>query len=231
MTMTSIVVPTDGGGSYRFTHAFTVQSWTARNGTGRTLIAPSPVSFPTASDQAVWRAHGSPDLAALIGERRSDRPNRADSVAAQAFRLPTDPHRLQQLIDGTSDSQPTWLRGRSTEDNLWRLLQTTPMSAEARAELYRLAGRMSGVHYVDHVTDPLGREGVGFWFDERGLRFEMIVNPSTGLPLAALTIQPDPGSGATLPPGTITAYPARNGVEISTVYLASDIVHSTRTRP
>lgn len=196
-------------------------------------------------DAARWRAVGSPKDLTLAdtgqggrlglrietgaGKRPTvDRINSGDRIAALGARnvtyedlrkLPGDSAKLQEVLadlyreDGGSE-----VRGRT--EWMWRQaagLIGLPVKAEVRAAAYRVIAGLPGIRALGEVTDPLGREGVGFALpasDRPGYgtgRSELIVDPSTGALLSEQEVLTEPDAKAAeagLTSGTVVNYTA-----------------------
>ncbi|MGA6159654.1 CU044_5270 family protein [Stenotrophomonas sp. NPDC087984] len=142
-----------------------------------------------------------------------DRINSGDRIAALGARnvtyedlrkLPGDSAKLKQVLadlyreDGGSE-----VRGRT--EWMWRQaagLIGLPVKAEVRAAAYRVIAGLPGIRALGEVTDPLGREGVGFALpasDRPGYgtgRSELIVDPSTGALLSEQEVLTEPDAKA-----------------------------------
>ncbi|MEU5923293.1 CU044_5270 family protein [Streptomyces antimycoticus] len=196
-------------------------------------------------DAARWRAVGSPKDLTLAdtgqggrlglrietgaGKRPTvDRINSGDRIAALGARnvtyedlrkLPGDSAKLKEVLadlyreDGGSE-----VRGRT--EWMWRQaagLIGLPVKAEVRAAAYRVIAGLPGIRALGEVTDPLGREGVGFALpasDRPGYgtgRSELIVDPSTGALLSEQEVLTEPDAKAAeagLTSGTVVNYTA-----------------------
>ncbi|MEV6132038.1 CU044_5270 family protein [Streptomyces violaceusniger] len=199
----------------------------------------------TERDTARWRAAGSPKDLTLADTGRGgrlglrietgagkrptvDRINSGDRIAALGARnvtyedlreLPGDSAKLQEVLsdlyreDGGSE-----VRGRT--EWMWRQaagLIGLPVKAEVRAAAYRVIAGLPGIRALGEVTDPLGREGVGFALpasDRPGYgtgRSELIVDPATGALLSEQEVLTEPDAKATkagLTSGTVVNYTA-----------------------
>ncbi|MCG0287429.1 CU044_5270 family protein [Streptomyces sp. PSAA01] len=196
-------------------------------------------------DAARWRAAGSPKDLTLAdtgqggrlglrietgaGKRPTvDRINSGDRIAALGARnvtyqdlrkLPGDSAKLKEVLadlyreDGGSE-----VRGRT--EWMWRQaagLIGLPVKAEVRAAAYRVIAGLPGIRALGEVTDPLGREGVGFALpasDRPGYgtgRSELIVDPATGALLSEQEVLTEPDAKAAkagLTSGTVVNYTA-----------------------
>ena len=91
------------------------------------------------------------------------------------------------------------------------------MKPAVRAAAYRVIAGLPGIRSLGEVTDPLGREGVGFALpasDRPGYgtgRSELIVDPATGALLADREVLTEPDATAAeagLRAGTVVNYTA-----------------------
>ncbi|MDX3235086.1 CU044_5270 family protein [Streptomyces sp. ME03-5709C] len=148
----------------------------------------------TAADKATWQAAGSPrtvefkvskkagagTLLARIGSERKPTVMQTnsddriyavgpDNVSYKDLRaLPSTAGELRRYLErlyARDNGADTGTGGRSA----WMLgqagnLVTMPVKPAVRAAAYRVMADLPGVRVTEHVTDPLGREGVGVDF-------------------------------------------------------------------
>ncbi len=77
--------------------------------------------------------------------------------------------------------RPSLRYARSFEDlNTITMLLSTPLPAEVRAAIYRVAATLPGVRYDGHAKDALGRAGIAVAIGTRAHGMQMIFNPTTG---------------------------------------------------
>lgn len=96
-------------------------------------------------------------------------------------------------------------------------LITMPVEPAVRAAAYRVMAELPGVRGLGRVTDPLGREGVGFTFPGTPstplgtVEQRLVVDPSSGEMLAELSVLVEPSARAEkagLDAGTTVNYSA-----------------------
>ncbi|MGW7753529.1 CU044_5270 family protein [Streptomyces violaceusniger] len=199
----------------------------------------------TERDTARWRAAGSPKDLTLADTGRGgrlglrietgagkrptvDRINSGDRIAALGARnvtyedlreLPGDSAKLKKVLsDLYREDSGSEVRGRT--EWMWRQaagLIGLPVKAEVRAAAYRVIAGLPGIRALGEVTDPLGREGVGFALpasDRPGYgtgRSELIVDPATGALLSEQEVLTEPDAKAAkagLTSGTVVNYTA-----------------------
>ncbi|MER8155513.1 CU044_5270 family protein [Streptomyces sp. NPDC094472] len=199
----------------------------------------------TKRDAARWRAAGSPKDLTLAdtgsggrlglrietgsGKRPMvDQINSGDRIAALGARnvtyedlrkLPGDSAKLkEELADLYREDGGSEVRGRT--EWMWRQaagLIGLPVKAEVRAAAYRVIAGLPGIRALGEVTDPLGREGVGFALpasDRPGYgtgHSELIVDPVTGALLSEQEVLTEPDAKAAeagLTSGTVVNYTA-----------------------
>jgi hypothetical protein len=154
-----------------------IQTWWATDGSGRRTASNDGASYGLPSE-GTWGAGDFPDIGDLSG-------------------LSTDPQTLlDQLRDrsaeGGASPQPdvTPTAGDQADETggLWRtvkdLLGAPNATPELRAALVQAAELIPGVHRIDSVTDPVGREGYGLELDIESVSDRIDVDPVTLLPLA-----------------------------------------------
>ncbi|MBE8478384.1 CU044_5270 family protein [Streptomyces justiciae] len=200
----------------------------------------------TAADKATWQAVGSPrtvrievgqpaNTHALALKMGAGRPTvmRTD-VGGKIYAVGPDnvSYKDLQALPTTSDGlrrhlEGLYARGNGTEGaasdrSAWVLRQagnlvTMPVKPGVRAAAYRLMADLPGVRVVGHVTDPLGREGVGVEFPGAyrtplgTTRQRLVIDPSTGDMLSDELLLTEPSAraqGAGLKAGTVVNYQA-----------------------
>jgi hypothetical protein len=122
-----------------------------------------------------------------------------------------------RALPSTSDGLRRYLEALYAQDNgadsgtsgrsSWMLRQagnliTMPVKPSVRAAAYRVMADLPGVRVVGHVSDPLGREGVGVEFPTAyptplgTTRERLVVDPSTGEMLSDQTLLVEPSARA-----------------------------------
>ncbi|MGW3633449.1 CU044_5270 family protein [Streptomyces sp. NPDC005122] len=122
-----------------------------------------------------------------------------------------------RALPSTSDALRRYLETLYARDNgadsgtsgraAWMLRQagnliTMPVKPSVRAAAYRVMADLPGVRVVGHVTDPLGRTGVGVEFPQSygtplgTTRERLVVDPSTGAMLSDQTLLVTPSARA-----------------------------------
>ncbi|MEU7364275.1 CU044_5270 family protein [Streptomyces hygroscopicus] len=156
------------------------------------------------------------------------RTNGGDRIAALGARnvtyadlrkLPGDSAKLQEfLADLYEEDRDGEITGRT--EWMWQQaagLIRLPVKPAVRAAAYRVIAGLPGIRSLGEVTDPLGREGVGFALpasDRPGYgtgRSELIVDPATGALLADREVLTEPDATAAeagLRAGTVVNYTA-----------------------
>ncbi|MEU8245124.1 CU044_5270 family protein [Nonomuraea sp. NPDC048916] len=174
----------------------------------------------TPQDEQAWQADGSPTtwsyqdggagrapllgadperLAAAPGTARSDesadvnwRLMLAGKPLTRMDDLPEDPERLRALLEPPAGDTTDLL------NNLATLIVHVPVSPKVRAAAYQLMASLPAVTAQGQVTDQLGRTGQAVVYPRpdhqrsgREVRTRLIVDPTTGAPLALETLTPD----------------------------------------
>ncbi|MFF4903178.1 CU044_5270 family protein [Streptomyces sp. NPDC001068] len=217
-----------------------------RRGTGSLMVSGlGYLAEPrTAADEARWRAAGSPHTVTVKAGQHgeagrayplgSGRPTvmrtnidnkiyavGPDNVSYKDLRaLPSTGAGLRRYLEGL------YARGNSTDSgadrSTWMLRQagdlvTMPVKPAVRAAAYRVMAALPGVRVVGHVTDPLGRVGVGVEFPGtyRGpagtTKQRLVIDPSTGAMLCDQLLLVEPSAtaeAAGLKAGTTLNYQA-----------------------
>lgn len=199
----------------------------------------------TERDAERWRAAGRPKdvtLAAEAGGKlglRMDtgaekkrpavtRTNLGDRIASLGARnvtyedlrkLPGDSAKLKAKLAGLyEEDRGSEIKGRT--EWMWQQaagLIRLPVKPEVRAAAYRVIAELPGIASLGEVTDPTGREGIGFALpatdgtDYGTARSELIVDPATGALLADQQRVTKPNAKAAeagLTAGTVVGYNA-----------------------
>ncbi|MET7695599.1 CU044_5270 family protein [Streptomyces sp. NPDC005483] len=184
----------------------------------------------TAADKARWHAAGSPDTVAIDagqknGTRRAyalgtDRPTvMRTNVDGDIYAVGPDNVSYEDLqkLPSTSKELRRYLEGlyarETSADNAGAgrsafvlrqagNLATMPVKPAVRAAAYRVMAELPGVRVVRHVTDPLGREGVGVEFPNTyrtaagTTRQRLVIDPATGAMLCDQDLLVEPSAGA-----------------------------------
>lgn len=119
--------------------------------------------------------------------------------------IATDPVALSAHIDAT---QPRFLGPTAVIRGLVSLLGWRTPNQAARTAVITVLRDTPGVAYHGSVTDRAGRTGVGVSATLDGIRFLLILNPTTGELLAyeRAALTPPPTSDRTRPLSTTTTY-------------------------
>ncbi|KUN18803.1 hypothetical protein AQJ23_39425 [Streptomyces antibioticus] len=193
----------------------------------------------TPADKAAWQAVGSPGTVELQAEHTLKmgtgqptvlRTNVGDKIYAVgpdnvSFQdlqaLPSTSAGLRRHLEelyardngteGGTSGRSTWILRQAGN------LVTMPVKPAVRAAAYRVMAGLPRVRVLGHVTDPLGREGVGVEFPETyrtplgTTRQRLVVDASTGDMLSdeLLLVTPSARAEATgLKAGTVVTYQA-----------------------
>lgn len=182
-----IVGHTEVGSGAEFQVAIrsTIDRRLQEDGSVRAVETVREVSFPTEMDRQTWVELGMPGI-----------PQRGDVTAAtvpldngfNVEAISTDPVTLlDALRSGEVADRPP---GDDQTFLLIADLLTQPgLSSEQRAALYRAAGSLDGVNFLDAYTDPLGRVGQAFSLTGDGEETILVVDPQTAAPLATEVLQ------------------------------------------
>ncbi|MFH8466465.1 CU044_5270 family protein [Streptomyces sp. NPDC017991] len=184
----------------------------------------------TKADEARWRAAGSPEtlqaevagneeggtLGYTMGTRRpmvmrTDADDKIYALGPQNItyqdlrELPSDSGELRRELErlyardsgaDTSDGRTAYVLRQAAD------LITMPVEPAVRAAAYRVMAELPGVRGLGRVTDPLGREGVGFTFPGTPstplgrVAQRLVVDPSTGEMLAEQSVLVEPSARA-----------------------------------
>jgi hypothetical protein len=203
-------VGSDGpGGDYRYVETASRRAWISPDGSGRLVEVEGDTSFPTAADEAAWRADGAPNLGGGSG---SDETYDAGGLYFQdVSRFSPDPDRLRSQLEALADD-----RHESVFEAAGELLRETYAPPDLRAAILNVVSNLPDVRYLGHVTDAAGRPGVGFAFTEDERTQEMIFDRDSSALLGESSF------GDVAAPEAGAAY----GTRWSTAYLESDVVNT-----
>jgi hypothetical protein len=153
------------------------ETWVAADGSGRLIEVQREPIFLGPRDRERWRAAGAPApprdrIDKLVRPQR--RPVSPDVLAADPedlnleqldrllnaeVQLPTDPDRLERIIRAYSEKKDPPVEAQMF-NQVSGLLHSPYASAELRAALYRVLGRIDGVELVGQRRDSAGRLGI-----------------------------------------------------------------------
>jgi len=228
---TSMYVSGNDLDNFLFTETVEVEDWSAEDGSGRTVSQASEITFPSAADEAAWRATGEPRLET---GRRDQHDGAGDRYVLDINDVPTDPDELLAAIERREilgGDPADWV----TFQIIGELLQLTYRSPEHRAALYEVAANFPGVDYEGEVTDPLGRTGDAVSYEGGGSRHELIFDPETAELLAERIVLLQQEEGLVNDdtwPGTKIAFAGPPGTVVWwEVYEQTAVVDSPDSRP
>jgi hypothetical protein len=217
-----------------------------RPGTNSLMISglDSETEPRTAADETAWQAVGSPRTVQVeVGQStgthsvtmgagrptvmRTDLDGKIyavgpDNVSYKDLRaLPATSEGLRRYLEGLY-ARGNGTEGTASDRSAWLLRQagnlvTMPLKPGVRAAAYRVMAGLPGVRVVGHVTDPLGREGVGVEFPGTyrtalgTTKQRLVIDASTGDLLSdeLLLVEPSARAGAAaLKAGTVVSYQA-----------------------
>jgi hypothetical protein len=232
----------------------TIQTWQAENGSGRELDTyNSPPQFTTPASHQGWVLSGEPSIApptdtpsgqndtTFIPSDASGGEGTPGESPPDDSSLPTDPDSLRQTIEnggpGIPPSVSTNVPGPSTPAGTFEtaaeILETpaTGISPALRSALFQVMASVQGVELLGQATDRAGRSGteIASPMSPYGLRYEIIVDHSTGQILQTEDVLVDPS----LSPPVDQKYFGDTPGEVQgwTDYIGSGIVTSTAATP
>ncbi|MGV9349943.1 CU044_5270 family protein [Streptomyces spiralis] len=218
-----------------------------RSGTKSLMVSglDSETEPRTPADKAAWQAAGSPRTVQLeVGEPTGShvvfkmgtgRPTvLRTNIGGEIYAVGPDnvSYKDLQALPPTSAGLRRHLEELYVQDNgadggasgrsAWMLRQagnlvTMPVKPAVRAAAYRVMAGLPGVRVVGHVTDPLGREGVGVEFPGTyrtalgTTQQRLVIDASTGDMLSDEILLVDPSAKAEatgLKAGTVVTYRA-----------------------
>jgi hypothetical protein len=174
------------------TREITVQPSSAA--TVRVVKAGRP-KFTTRTDQAHWRAAGSPALdsgpaagqvTAIPAGQFSFVPQVNVLTYQQASSLPATPDGVYAAVLAHSKSAATDPPATLLLRQFAFLLAVAPLPRASRPAAWNALLKLRGLHLCGHGTDLAGRRGDGLCVDDSGYETEMLVDPGAGSVLAVL---------------------------------------------
>jgi hypothetical protein len=155
------------------------------DGSVRTTETVRDVSFPTELDRQTWVELGKPGIPQQGDVTTTtvplDNGFNVDAISTDPATL-LDALRSGKVADRPPGDDQTFLL-------IADLLTQPGLSSGQRAALYRAAGSLDGVRFIDAYTDPLGRVGQAFSLTGDGRETILVVDPKTAAPLATEVLQ------------------------------------------
>jgi len=237
----------------------TLQTWEAADGSGRELVTYNgPPQFTTPASREGWVLSGEPSIASTTNTPTGQmdtpliaaKPVGADvpmvegtpgETPPDVSSLPTDPNALRQVIQtggsGIPPSVAANIADPSTPAGTFgtaaEILETpaTGISPALRSALFQVMASVSGVQLLGQATDRVGRSGteIASPISGYGLRYEIIIDRSTGQVLQTQDVLVDPSLLSPLDQKYFgdTAGEAQEWTD----YLGSGVVTSTTSVP
>jgi hypothetical protein len=177
------------GVTFRLLIRETIETWRRADGSGRRETKIWHVRFASDADRTAWVAAGKPIALPKAGSVEVFSFQRG-AFYPDISALPTDPLRLKALLESGR------ILGQSAgEANLalaiGDLFQQGGADPNLRATLFEILAQLPSVRGLGPITDPLGREGVGFSIPKgNGGESWFIFDPDTASFLAQETVQP-----------------------------------------
>jgi hypothetical protein len=211
----------DGPRSYCYFLPESRQIWIGWDGSGRVLETFGSPSFLSPTDRSNWENVGSPTLAIPPSDTTFG-PNTLSVGPAGLSLLSTDPRTLAaQLLAGKLEGVP---QGAGEEFiQIGDLLRETDASPALRSAAFQVAATIPGVVLLGQVSDHAGRIGIGLASTFKGVRNELIFDPST----TALIGEQGFAEGTAGPDGLVPLGTVMNW----SVYLSAGVVSSLSSTP
>ena len=161
---------------YWYHETQTTQRWTGDDGSGRTVLTYTPVTFVTPADQAAWVATGQP-LPTSVPSDQSYGPSAqraADNLDPTG--LPTDPSTLRAAL---AQRYGTGTDPALVISAVVSLLDEPGITPKLRSALFDALAATPGINSYGTTTDALGRSGDAVGAVVEGIRVLMIFDPVT----------------------------------------------------
>jgi hypothetical protein len=178
-------VEVGSGAEFRVAVRSTIDRRLLDDGSVRTVETVRDVSFPSELDRQTWVELGKPDIPETGDVTTAtvpiDNGFNVDAISTEPATL-LDALRSGKVADRPPGDDQTFLL-------IADLLTQPGLSSAQRAALYRAAGSLEGVRFLDSYADPLGRVGQAFSLTGDGEETILVVDPRTAAPLATEVLQ------------------------------------------
>lgn len=228
-------VPAGGtGGTIKGPHAFnalvpvTVESWTDSNGGGRSREEAGTPQFWNSSEEARWKAAGSPlpppfnaeyqqrykaafKDANEVGPRVVDMSHKgwSDFHAPDTSKLPTEPKALRQQVEANEievsgfdlmfGKAPRQLDHEQTAEELFNILREGHPAPPLQAAIFNALAELPEIEVETEATDGAGRRGAAVRTATKdGVQTEYLFDPEGGELFAQRTTLVDPAADRSL---------------------------------
>ncbi|MES9535851.1 CU044_5270 family protein [Actinomadura sp. NPDC000600] len=177
----------------------TQETWSGRDRRDRTIVGiDRKITFPSAAEEAKWKALGSPELEPWSAKRHvndydfSDlkltKTQRNQTVSALA-KLPSEPKALEKALRGWYRDENQASLGHDgvpmSGDFAQYVFGTAqdllvgPITPATKSALFRMLAEQPGITYLGTGTDRLGRKGAVL-AGKGGIEIRLIIDPETG---------------------------------------------------
>jgi len=184
--------------------------WQSATRAGRTTTRIVALHFNSPSDSQRWRSEGPKDvqvgstltnsLPAFGGYNLADGAFRSPLSRHQVFALPTDARHLYARLVPTSNELRRATRAQLKQfieqwgngtlrsafgglafDQIMSTFEEGPLPPRLQSAFYGALALVPGIQQLGSVRDLAGRTGVGEAYTRHGIRYELIIDPSTGV--------------------------------------------------
>lgn len=175
--------------TYWYSETQTTQTWTAADGSGRTMISYTPAKFISPASQQAWKRSGQPlPTSHPVDQLYGPSAQRAHDYLDPSG-LPTTPRALRTAL-------AQHYRGASNPFGLLEtaasLLQEPGLDPAVRSSLYQMLAETPGLHSYGPSTVTTGGVGQAIGLVVSGLRIELVINPTSGALLGQKKIVANP---------------------------------------
>ncbi len=220
-----------GGNSatYWYRETQTKQTWTARDGSGRTLIGYSPAVFVSAASERAWRSSGQPLPTSVPADQSYGPSAQRASLNLDPNGLPTTPAALRAALAERYRLSTSALGLFSVGVSL---LQEPGLQPTLRSSIYRMLSQTPGLSFYGAATNADGQSGQAVGLVASGVRVEMIFDVSTGRLIGEDRVVVDPAKLVAPPGETPKQLAALRDERVGTVldarvFVTSKVVAST----
>ncbi len=234
ITHTSLNYGNGFGGSsatYWYTETQTMQTWTARNGSGRTILSYTPARFVSAASKQAWKKSGQPRPTSPSADQSYGAFAQRASLNLDPRGLPSSPRALGKAIRQRylGAMTPSGVLSISAS-----LLQEPGLRPALRGALYRMLAETPGLTSYGVSTSGGGKSGQAIGLVVSGARIEVIFDEASGRLLGEDRIVVDPANLAASPgetPAQLSALRSQHPGTVldAQVFVSSAIVTSTAT--
>jgi hypothetical protein len=202
---------------------YRVQSWESPTANGEAVKSDGVTSPARPSDEAAWEVAGRPALAGPTSRTSHDQqPESTDELdGLDLATLSSDPRQLAQQLEKAVDEQAAVGPAREPTTVLSvaeALLDAWQLQPSVRSAVFQILSTQPGVTVQIGARNHAGQAGTGISAMEDGIRFQIIVDPTTSEEIGYSSVIVDPAKAG---------YPASAAGLTGWVVLAPPVIVDT----